>query len=109
MICLCKFLRRQNLKYLFTKIYAILNLEILHEFSSHVQQLVQNISDLIPAYRISYALILALQLLNHYKSFSHGKLSNFGVALPLDVLNLHKIGNHQYVLKPHVINFLVFS
>jgi hypothetical protein len=29
--------RNQNLRFFFTKIYAILNLEILYAFSSHVQ------------------------------------------------------------------------
>jgi hypothetical protein len=33
----------------------------------------------------------------------------FGMAIPLGILNLHKIGNAQKVIESHVIKFQVLS
>jgi hypothetical protein len=70
-----------------------------------ISSLCKNHSFFIVAWIIGYELIYLLRNLNHCKISMQGKLSNFGMITPLDVQNLHKIGNAQNPYKFHVIEF----
>jgi hypothetical protein len=50
-----------------------------------------------------------VQSLIHIKLSLQGKLSNFGMITPLDVLNLHKIGNALKPYECHVIKVQVLN